>query len=182
MPRYLRAKGPGNQYFFTVVTYDRRPILTWPESRAALRQAVITARKGAPFGIDAWVLLPDHLHCVWSLPEYDKNYPRRWNVIKSTFSRLMKSRLHDETPVSASRARHRELTIWQRRYWEHQIRDDDDLHRHFDYIHFNPLKHGLVTRIRDWPYSTFHRFVADGTYPDDWAGSDLSDDDAGFGE
>jgi putative transposase len=111
LPRYLRAKGPGNQYFFTVVTHRRRPILTLPESRAALRQAVITSRKGAPFGIDAWVLLPDHLHCVWTLPEGDKDYPRRWNVIKTTFSRLMKGLLHDEPPVTASREKHRELSI-----------------------------------------------------------------------
>jgi putative transposase len=111
MPRYLQAKGPGNQYFFTVINHRRRPKLTSRESRAALRQAIRTARKGAPFSIEAWVLLPDHLHCIWTLSETDKDYPRRWNVIKASFSRLMNDRLHDGHAVSVSRLKYRDLNI-----------------------------------------------------------------------
>ncbi len=169
MPNYRRALDHGPCFFFTVVTYRRQPFLVRDECRDALRMAIQTARKTPPFDIDAWVLLPDHIHCIWSLPPDDSDFPRRWNVIKSSFSRLMKDRLHQAERTTCSARRQRNLSIWQRRYWEHRIRDDDDFRRHMDYIHFNPVKHGLVRRVSDWPYSTFHRHVKNGSYPSEWA-------------
>ncbi len=181
MPNYRRSLNEGSVFFFTVVTFKRRPFLIQPESREALRKGIETARKNGPFSIDAWVLLPDHLHCIWTLPEGDTDFPRRWNVIKATYSRIMKRQLHDTAKRTLSRHKRRELTIWQRRYWEHRIRDADDFQRHMDYIHFNPVKHGVVASVRDWPYSTFHRHVAEGMYGKNWGGCDITND-SGFGE
>jgi len=169
MPRYTRAKQSGGTFFFTLVTYRRRPILTSERARAALRGSVTAVRQEHPFEVVAWVLLPDHLHCIWQLPEGDQDYSKCWGMIKSGFSKQMKSELLREDWLSASRRRHRESSIWQRRFWEHQVRDDDDLRSHLEYIHYNPVKHGLVTRVADWPWSTFHRYVRDGIYTRDWA-------------
>ena len=116
---------------------------------------------------DARRPLPDHLHCVWRLPEGDTNYPTRWRLIKSRFSRAIPANEH----VSPSRWKKSERGLWQRRYWEHLIRDELDLHLHLDYIHFNPVKHGLVSQVRDWPHSSFHRFVDAGHYEVDWGAS-----------
>ncbi|MGL5407242.1 MAG: REP-associated tyrosine transposase, partial [Shewanella sp.] len=132
-----------------------------------LRQSVAKVQQAHPFAIHAWVVLPDHLHCILSLPEGDTDFPLRWRLIKSHLSRVL--------PVnerrSQTRLRHGERGIWQRHYWEHLIRDEQDYRRHMDYVHINPLKHGHVTRVADWPYSTFHRYVASGIYPPDWCGS-----------
>nr|WP_269668379.1 transposase [Aeromonas allosaccharophila] len=132
-----------------------------------LRQSVAQVQQAHPFAIHAWVVLPDHLHCILSLPEGDTDFPLRWRLIKSHFSRAL--------PVnerrSQTRLRHGERGIWQRHYWEHLIRDEQDYRHHMDYVHINPLKHGHVTRVADWPYSTFHRYVASGVYPPDWCGS-----------
>jgi putative transposase len=142
-----------------------------------LRTAFRETRQHHPFTIDAIVVLPDHLHTIWTLPEGDADFSTRWRLIKSAFSRNL------DTPemISQSRAAKGERGIWQRRYWEHTIRDDNDLARHVDYIHINPVKHRLVARVRDWPHSSFHRMVRLGTYPEDWAG-DISNDDRSFGE
>lgn len=165
--QYRRAKTPGAAYFFTVVTFRRRPILCEPDNLALLRTAFKTVKSRHPFTIDAIAVLPDHLHCLWTLPPGDHDYPMRWNAIKTHFTRYCAAEY--KTSPSAVRQRKREQAVWQRRYWEHQIRDESDFERHCDYIHWNPAKYGLVRRVRDWPYSSFHRFVNLGIYPWDWA-------------
>ena len=126
----------------------------------------IIEMKNSPFVIKAIVILPDHLHTIWHLPEKDMDYSSRWRNIKGYFSRSL-----PKTEVcNKSRIKKNERAIWQRRFWEHTIRDEKDFQRHFDYVHYNPVKHGLVQRVCDWPYSTFHRLARSGIYPIDWAG------------
>ncbi|MCR4287345.1 MAG: transposase [Deltaproteobacteria bacterium] len=170
MSDYRRARG-GSTYFFTVVTYKRQPILCLADSIKALREAISEVKEERPFEVNAWVLLPDHLHCVWELPEGDLDYSVRWALIKKGFTKRMKGLV--ETPLpNLSRIKHRESSVWQRRFWEHQIRDEADLRRHCDYIHYNPVKHGLVDSPKDWKHSTFHRYVEAGLYPNDWGGGE----------
>jgi putative transposase len=138
---------------------------------------VSDVKRELPFDLVAMVVLPEHLHCVLALPEGDADYPTRWKKIKANFSRA----LPKGEPRSASRVAKSERGIWQRRFWEHTLRDDDDLRRHVDYIHYNPVKHGHVRHVKEWPYSTFHRYVQRGVYPDDWAG-DEPDEGGGYGE
>ena len=154
MTAYRRNFIPGGCFFFTVNLADRRlRLLT--EHVDALRSAFRETHQRHPFTTDAVVVLPDHLHAVWTLPEGDRDFATRWRLIKSTFSRNFAV----GEPISASRAAKGERGIWQRRYWEHTIRDENDLARHIDYVHINPMKHGLVERVGDWPYSSFHRMV-----------------------
>jgi putative transposase len=169
MSRYRRARVAGASYFFTVVTDRRRPVLTDEPVRAALRAAILGVRRHRPFVIDAWVLLPDHLHCIWTLPEGDADFGARWALIKRATSAALPEYV-DASRRSASQSKRRESGFWQRRFWEHLIRDEADHLHHVDYIHANPLKHGLVRRVGDWPFSTFHRFVAKGAYAPDWCG------------
>jgi putative transposase len=176
MTSYRRNFIAGGSFFFTVNLAERRlSLLTQhiDELRAAFRQT----RRRHPFTIDAICVLPDHLHTVWTLPEADADFATRWRLIKSAFSRGLPT---DER-ISDSRAAKGERGIWQRRYWEHTIRDENDFARHIDYVHINPLKHGLVPRVRDWPYSSFHRMVKLGICPEDWGG-DVSDYGGDFGE
>ncbi|MEW6660552.1 MAG: transposase [Thermodesulfobacteriota bacterium] len=182
MPRYLRSKTPGGTFFFTLVTFQRRRFLTDPRSRIILREAISEVRQQHPFSIDAWVLLPDHLHTIWTLPENDDDYSKRWGLIKREFSKRARSFLQQDQGMRQSKEKHRECAIWQRRFWEHQVRNEEDLHRHLDYIHYNPVKHGLVANVADWPYSTFHRFVKQGLYPDNWGENLTFDPDSSFGE
>jgi putative transposase len=147
-----------------------------------LREVVKEVRQRHPFEIDAWVLLPDHLHCLWTLPAGDEDFSKRWGLIKAGFSRKAKEILHRQELMTDSKERHRENTIWQRRFWEHQIRDDRDFERHCHYIHYNPVKHGLVNMVRDWPFSTFHRYVLKGFYSADWGAAVPSDSGWSFGE
>jgi putative transposase len=176
MTDYRRNFLPGGTFFFTVNLADRRlRLLT--DNIDALRRAFRETHRHHPFTIDAIVVLPDHLHAVWTLPEGDTNFATRWRLIKSAFSRSIAT----GERISRSRASKGERGIWQRRYWEHTIRDDDDFARHIDYVHINPVKHRLVTRVGDWPYSSFHRMVKLGIYPEDWAG-DISSDGTDFGE
>jgi putative transposase len=239
MPNYRRAAIPGATYFFTVVSHQRQPILCDDAFRTALRAAITTVQNKYTFNINAWVLLPDHLHCIWTLPENDHAYSMRWSMIKRLVTQAVgahgapygmsrhgiigahgapygmsrdgiigahgapyeDSRLvgrvrhaHHDHPVqihpehrvyhpyvSSSRLQRREGVIWQRRFWEHRARDQADLNRCLDYLHWNPVKHGYVTRVADWPYSTFHRFVREGIYPQDWGGQGMVEDGA-FGE
>ncbi len=167
MSHYRRARALGASYFFTVVSYARQPILCDRDIREALRDAIQTVRLNRPFTIDAWGLLPDHLHCIWTLPEGDADFATRWSLIKRRVSWRCRARLDREIRTIAQ-AKRRESSLWQRRYWEHQIRDDADFARHADYIHFNPVKHGLCERPMGWLYSTFARFVEHGLYPADW--------------
>jgi putative transposase len=176
MPIYRRNFVAGASYFFTVNLAERRlRLLT--DNIDLLRVAFRYTRLRYPFAIDAIVVLPDHLHTIWRLPEGDSDFALRWQLIKANFSRG----LPQGERVSASRLRKRERGIWQRRYWEHTLRDEDDVARHIDYIHFNPVKHGHVGRVGAWPFSSFHRMVRLGLYPEDWAG-DAKDHDRGFGE
>jgi REP-associated tyrosine transposase len=145
---------------------DRRSRLL-TENVGLLRSAFRYARDRHAFTIDAIVVLPDHLHTIWSLPTGDRDFALRWRLVKSAFSRG----LPEGEPISESRAAKGERGIWQRRYWEHTLRDERDLERHIDYIHFNPVKHGHVGKVKNWPYSSFHRTVQLGIYPDDWAGN-----------
>ena len=162
MANYRRNFIPGGCFFFTVNLADRRlQLLT--ENIDALRDAVREVRERHPLTIDAMVVLPDHLHAVWTLPDDDADFSTRWRQIKSAFTR----KLPEGRSISPSRLIKGERGIWQRRYWEHTIRDEDDFGRHIDYIHINPVKHGLVTRVRDWPHSSFHRMVKLGAYPED---------------
>ena len=172
MPNYRRNRVEGGCYFFTVNLRNRRSDLLVTEI-GALRSAVRAALARHPFHIDAWVVLPDHMHCLWPLPPGDCDFPIRWRTIKALFS---KSVPHAE-PRSPSSVRKREAGIWQRRYWEHTIRDDQDYSAHMDYIHFNPVKHGFAAHPADWPYSSFANCVKLGMYPIDWAteGPDLAD-------
>jgi putative transposase len=177
MANYRRHFVAGGSYFFTVNLAERRARLL-TEHIDVLRGAFRHARARRPFTIDAIVVLPDHLHAIWTLPEQDSDFPLRWRLIKATFSRSLPL----EERVSRSRSRKGERGIWQRRYWEHTIRDEDDFARHVDYVHFNPVKHGHVRRVVDWPYSSFHRMLRQGFYPTDWAGVADDRQAGGFGE
>jgi putative transposase len=172
MSNYRRWLVPGGTYFFTVVTFDRRPILTEDSARQLLRAAIAEVRADLPFEIAAWVLLPDHLHAVWTLPPCDSDYPRRWSRIKEKFTKTYLAAGGQEGTRNRSRRRHRERAVWQRRYWEHTVEDEADLAGCVDYVHWNPVKHGLVGRVRDWRWSTFHRFVQAGHYELDWGRND----------
>ncbi|MTW00483.1 REP-associated tyrosine transposase [Pseudoduganella ginsengisoli] len=150
MSSYHRLYLPGHTYFFTVVASGRQPVFRQEMVRGALRSAFAHVRSGLAFSIPGFVLLPDHLHTIWTLPEGDSDYSTRWRLIKTRVTQACGAR------------------IWQPRYWEHAIRDDADLHKHLDYIHWNPVKHGIVASVRDWPWSSFHRYVKFGAYPADW--------------
>ncbi len=170
MANYRRASACGGKFFFTVVTYRRRPVLDRPESRQALREVIEDVRIRRPFSIDAWVLLPDHIHCIWTLPEGVSDFSLRWSLIKSGFSKKTKALFKVDEWMNDSKLKRRESTVWQRRFWEHQVRDDEEYRVYTDYIHYNPVKHGYVKRVLDWPYSTFHRYVKAGVYPEHWGG------------
>ena len=164
MRTYKRLRIPGGTYFFTLTLAERRgnDLLTRhiAELRAAFRQTLASHL----VAIDAMVVLPDHLHCIWRLPAGDDDFPTRWRLIKSGFSR----QLPVTERISASRRRNAERGIWQRRYWEHLIRDDEDYRRHLDYIHYNPVKHGYVGDPKDWAFSSLRRWMDRGAYPEDW--------------
>ncbi|GAB6041876.1 REP-associated tyrosine transposase [Endothiovibrio diazotrophicus] len=162
MVGYRRNFVPGGSFFFTVTLRDRRSNLL-VRHVDELREAVRAVKRTRPFEIVAMVVLPDHIHALWVLPEGDSDYPGRWRAIKSRFTRALVQR-----GLGLMRDKRGEYRFWQRRYWEHTIRDDEDLTRHVDYIHYNPVKHGHVGRVRDWPHSSFHRFVADGRLPPEW--------------
>jgi len=164
MPNYIRAIVPGGTFFFTVALLEgRRRLLT--DHIDDLRSVFADARSRRPFAIEAIVVLPDHLHCIWTLPPGDSDFSARWHDIKARFS----ARIPEGEWRSDRRVRKGERAIWQRRFWEHAIRDDRDFQRHVDYIHFNPVKHGHVDRVADWPYSSFHRYVCRGVLSPDWA-------------
>ena len=176
MPDYRRYRLPGGTYFFTVNLLQRYPNDLLVRHIDILRSEVRAVREKRPFVIDAWVVLPDHLHCVLTLPQADDDFTNRWRLIKQGFSTAL--------PIterrSAVRMARGERGIWQRRFWEHAIRNETDYAAHIDYCHINPFKHGYVQRVADWPYSTFHRYVERGIYPLDWAGDleiDLGEQD-----
>lgn len=155
-------------FFFTVVTNDRRPLFRAAEARQCLRQAIRTVQEDRPFEVAAIVLLPQHLHCLWKLPDDDSDFSRRWGCIKSRFTKLWLANGAARTGVSVSRAKRHEAGLWQRRFWDHRIRDEEDLIRHVNYIHYNPVKHGLVRCPHAWPHSSFLRWAQEGYYHQDW--------------
>jgi putative transposase len=164
MPNYIRARFEGGFYFFTVVTYERKKLFQKELARRCLREAIEKTRSRQPFETIAFCLLFEHLHCIWKLPENDADYSKRWSSIKGRFSKEYLNLNGRRREASPSRARKGEVCIWQRRFWEHQIRDENDLQRHIDYIHYNPVKHGLVQKVERWPWSTYHKYVREGFY------------------
>ena len=158
MPNYVRPKSPGASIFFTVALADRGSDLLVREV-GRLREAVEATRAARPFGIDAWVVLPDHLHCVWTLPEGDADFSTRWGAIKGRFSRGLGA-----GRIRSSHAARWEKAVWQRRFWEHHIRGETDFVAHVRYCLANPVKHGFVERPEDWPYSSIHRDIRLGRY------------------
>ena len=159
MPNYRRLYIPGGTYFFTIVTYCRRPLFKYAHNIDLLRIAIAKVKTERPFKIIAAVISPDHIHFIWQLPPDDSNYSQRISRLKVLFTRAYKSRNPSNLEISASRHRHRESDVWQRRFWEHLIRDEADLQKHIDYIHYNPVKHGLVSCPHLWEYSSFSRWV-----------------------
>ena len=174
MSNYKRIKSEGGTFFFTVVTYKRQPVFDIPECIKHLRSSIKETRRSYPFHIDAWALLPEHMHCIWTLPDKDCDYSRLWGLIKQGFTKRSRGLL-PYNANSLSRTKHREASVWQRRFWEHEIRNEEDFNNHIDYIHYIPVKHGHVKRARDWPFSTFHRYAKQGIYPVDWAGDGVAD-------
>ncbi len=165
MPDYRRANTPGATWFFTVNLLHRHNNDLLVRHFGLLKACVIAEKTRRPFSILAWVVLPEHMHWIWRLPEGDADFPTRWRRIKTDFSRG----LPKTEPLSDVRLARGERGIWQRRYWEHQVRDVQSLQRYVDYIHFNPVKHGWAARAADWPHSSFAHHVARGVYPPDWA-------------
>ena len=164
MSNYRRPRFPGGFYFFTVVSHKRRPILASEFARKHLRHAFEKVRSKRPFETIALCLLPEHLHCIWKLPEDDAEFSIRWSLIKRDFTTNYLKEGGPEFTQSNSRSKHRHRGVWQKRFWEHQIRDERDLQTHIDYIHYNPIKHGLVKALDDWPWSTYHKYVESGRY------------------
>ena len=170
MSDYRRWFVKGGTFFFTVVTYARQPILTTDNGRALLRKAIISVQKRHPFLLVANVLLPDHWHLVMQLPSRDDRYSLRMKQIKAEFTDQWLAAGLPEATVTESQRKHGDRGIWQPRFWEHTLQDEEDLERCVDYIHWNPRKHELVERVADWPWSSFHRFVQLGEYEINWGG------------
>jgi putative transposase len=170
MPEYRRNFVPGGTYFFTLVTFNRRHLFSNKDNCQLLVDVWTDVQSRHPFESVAACILPDHIHAIWTLPEGDDGYPMRWKEIKRLFTQEFHRRNHEGIGRTLSQQLKGEATIWHRRYWEHTIRDQDDLNAHIDYVHINPLKHGLVPMVKDWPWSSFHRYVKMGIYPEDWGG------------
>jgi putative transposase len=164
--RYRRIYIRGGTYFFTLVTYKRNPILSTQNSIDLFTDAIRYTAKRMPFTIVAYVILPDHMHFIWTMPEDSCDYSTRWRLIKSHFTRAWCQ--DGSVSKSASRQKKGEQDVWQRRFWEHMIRDENDLSRHVEYIHYNPVKHALVNSPDEWSYSSFKDYVKDGLYPTNW--------------
>lgn len=174
--QYRRSRAKGATFFFTVITHERKKILCQETNVALIKKAFNQVVQHHPFRIRAFVLLPEHIHCIWTLPEDDNDFSMRWRLIKSYFSRRCGT--GHKRHQSVSRFNKGEQGVWQRRFWEHQIRDEKDFRNHVEYIHYNPVKHGLVKSPVLWPYSSFHRYVRQGDYESDWgAGAEIVFDD-----
>lgn len=173
MTEYRRPWVPGATWFFTVALAERKGNRLLLDKVDTLRASTRSVQLHHPFQIDAVVILPEHLHCIWTLPPKDSDFATRWGLLKGQFSRS----IGKGEPLSQSRAKRGERGIWQRRFWEHLIRDEDDFNTHIDYIHWNLIKHGWAQRVADWPYSSFHAYVKREIYSADWgdaAGPDLA--------
>ncbi|MCP5252037.1 MAG: transposase [Burkholderiales bacterium] len=172
MTEYRRLQHPGATWFFTVNLAERRGNRLLTDHIDGLRTAFSHVKRKHLFKIDAVGILPDHLHCIWTLPEGDSDFSMRWGLIKAHFSR----QIAKGERISKSRTGRGERGLWQRRFWEHLIRDETDYRQHMDYIHWDPVKHGWVRCVKEWPHSSFHRYVIAGVYAENWGnGVDLSD-------
>ena len=169
MSQYRRSYVSGGTFFLTLVTYRRIPLFSDSQNVSRLRFALAKTRTERPFEITAAVVLPDHLHFLWTLPPNDSDYSLRISRLKVLFTRALRGKRSLPKNVSLSRRKHRESDVWQRRFWEHTIRDEVDWQRHLDYIHYNPVKHGLVSCPHLWEYSSFHRWIEKGKYEKNWA-------------
>lgn len=168
MPNYRRLTVAGGTYFITQVTYQREAWLCRDIGRKALREASTKVRESYPFDIEAFVLLPDHFHCLLTLPDDDKDFSVRLRLIKTYVTQHYGKQLGIDRGISSSRQKRKESNLWQRRFWEHLIKNERDYALHCDYIHYNPVKHGLCLKPQDWPFSSIHRLIAEGVYPSDW--------------
>ncbi|ACK66888.1 conserved hypothetical protein [Rippkaea orientalis PCC 8801] len=168
MSNYRRLYIPGGTYFFTLVTYKRTPYFANSDNIIKLRQAVATVKYEMPFNILGAVILPDHLHFLWTLPPEDNNYSKRIGLIKASFTKLFRGNNTLPDTVSISRQKHRESDVWQRRFWEHTLQDESELEIYLNYIHYNPVKHGLVACPHLWLYSSFHTWVQKDSYSSNW--------------
>jgi putative transposase len=183
MSNYRRDQTLGGTWFFTLVAFKRRRFFCREVFRNALRRSILKARKSHPFVIDAWVLLPDHIHCIWTLPEGDANFSLRWKLIKQFVTGDCAADFSNTAEQTVAKKKRRESTIWQRRFWEHSIRDQKDFANHLNYLHFNPVKHGYCLSAADWRYSSFHRYQALGVYPKNWGTvNQNTHDDTNYGE
>jgi len=168
MPNYRRALIPGGSFFFTVVVHQRQPLFSAPLAVSILGSVLRRCLIRWPFTVNAIVLLPDHLHAIWSLPPGDADYSKRWGWVKKEFTKQWLAAGGIDPVVSSARKREHRRGVWQPRFWEHTLEDDEDFGRHFDYTHWNPVKHGHVQRVCDWPHSSFHRYVQMGVYDKHW--------------
>lgn len=169
MPQYRRARIPGSIIFITCVTYQRQPLFATEDAINLLRYAVAQTRKERPFEIIGAVILPEHLHFLWQLPPNDCDYSSRVGRMKVLFTRALRGQQPPPPNLSLSRQKHRERDVWQRRFWERSLCDPQEVNHYLDYIHYNPVKHQLVTCPHVWLYSSFSRYVAKGFYSEDWA-------------
>ncbi len=170
MSDYRRWYVPGGMFFFTAVTYDRRPILVTENGRQLLRNAIAEVRNQRPFKLFATVLLPEHWHLIMQLPTGDKDYSTHMKRIKESFTKSWVGAGCDEVKVTDSQQSRGQRGVWQPRFWEHMVDSVHDLERCTDYSHWNPRKHDLVSQVQDWPWSSFHRFVQAGDYDKHWGG------------
>lgn len=175
MTQYRRTSIPGATWFFTVNLAERKGNRLLIDEIEELRAAFRKVQAAHSFQIDAAVILPDHLHCIWTLPSNDSDFSTRWGLIKANFSRSTENRER----LSESRRKRGERGIWQRRFWEHLIRDEEDFIRHTDYIHWNPVKHGWVKKVVDWPHSSFHAYLRRGLYDSNWGEVAIAELEAG---
>ncbi len=175
--QYRRANISGGSFFFTLVTEKRRALFGDRENVDVLREAFRNVKAKRPFVIDAIVIMPDHLHCIWTLPPGDGDFSVRWRLIKTWFTKHCRAELR--APQGYSRHQKNEQSLWQRRFWEHTLRDETDFARHVEYIHYNPVKHGYVDTPGEWPYSSFQRYVAAGTFPANWGSGGVIFEDVG---
>jgi len=170
MSRYIRSREPNTSFFFTVVSYGRTPIFVNDASIQMLRESLLKTCVNKPFETEAIVILPDHIHVLWTLPEDDCDYSTRWRLIKQMFTKLIafQNQSFLGPQANSSRERKGEKLVWQRRFWEHTIRDENDFKKHLDYIHYNPVKHGYVKNPFDWQWSSFRKWVEKGEYDSNW--------------
>lgn len=168
MPQYIRSYTKGATYFFTLVAHNRRPIFCEDDFLKAFRGGIEHVKQQYPFEIIAWVQLPDHLHCIWQMTDDNTNYSQCWSRIKRLTSQACPQYHLPAQDLSNSMVKRSEKGIWQRRFYEHQINSEEDFASCMDYLHYNPVKHGLVKNVVDWQYSSFHRYVKNGVYSVDW--------------